>query len=309
MNSREHGAKRIAKPGTPCAMLVALCKEQKQRISFKEEIMLIQQKIIAISFLFFFVITTNSSLSYPKNETDKKEPIKMTILYDNYIFTEGTKSDWGFACLIEGFEKTILFDTGTKSNILWYNVDKLNADLSKVEQIVISHNHHDHTGGLQSVLEKNPDVSVFLPVSFAHEFVSRVEGVGAKVVAVDEPQKICENVHLTGEMGDQIKEQSLILDTSKGLVIVTGCSHQGIVNILKIAKQILNKDIYLVFGGFHLMRHSEEQVKEIIQEFKNLGVKQCGATHCTGDDAIALFKEAFGENYVQMGVGKVISEK
>jgi len=268
--------------------------------------MLIQPKIIVIFFLLCWVVTITSSLFSSKKEIDKKELIKITILYDNYIFSEGTKSDWGFACLIEGTEKTILFDTGTKSDILWYNIEKLNADLSKVEQIVISHNHGDHTGGLQSVLEKNSEVSVFLPVSFANEYVSSVEGAGAKVIAVDQPREICRDVYLTGQMGDQIKEQSLIIDTPKGLVVVTGCSHQGIVNILNKAKEILNKDIYLVFGGFHLMRHSDKQVKEIIQQFKNLGVKQCGATHCTGDKAIAMFKEAYGENYVPMGVGKVI---
>jgi len=268
--------------------------------------MLIQQKFIPVFLLISLVITVTCSIFNSKKDVDKKEKIKMTILYDNYIFTGDTKSDWGFACLIEGIERTILFDTGTKSDILWYNVEKLNVDLNKVEQIVISHNHGDHTGGLLSVLEKNSDVSVFLPVSFADEYVSSVEGAGSKVIAVDQPQEICKDVYLTGEMGQEIKEQSLILDTTKGLVIVTGCSHQGIVNILKKAKEILDKDIYLVFGGFHLMRHSDEQVKEIIQEFKNLDVKLCGATHCTGDKAIAMFKEAFGENYVQMGVGKVI---
>jgi 7,8-dihydropterin-6-yl-methyl-4-(beta-D-ribofuranosyl)aminobenzene 5'-phosphate synthase len=268
--------------------------------------MLIQQKTILGYLVLFFILTINNTMLCSTNEIQEKEPIKITILYDNYISIEDTKSDWGFACLIEGTEKTVLFDTGTKSDILWYNAEKLNGDLSKVEQIVISHNHGDHTGGLVSVLEKNPDVTVFFPASVAHEFIDRVEGAGAKVIAVDQPRKICKNVYLTGEMGDQIKEQSLILDTPKGLVIVTGCSHQGIVNILKKAKEILNKDIYLVFGGFHLMHHSDEQVKEIIQEFKNLGVKKCGATHCTGDRAIALFKEAYGENYEQMGVGKVI---
>ena len=268
--------------------------------------MLIQQKVIVIFFVLSLIITTNFTIAFSKDETDKRESIKMTILYDNYIFTDSTKSDWGFACLIEGTEKTILFDTGTKSAILWYNVEKLNADLSKVEQIVISHNHGDHTGGLQSILEKNPNVTVYFPASAVHEFTGRVESAGAKVVAVDQPLEICKNVYLTGEMGDQIKEQSLILDTPKGLVIVTGCSHQGIINILKKAKAILNKDIYLVFGGFHLMRHSDEQLNEIIQEFKSLGIKKCGATHCTGDKAIAMFKEAYGENYEQMGVGKVI---
>jgi 7,8-dihydropterin-6-yl-methyl-4-(beta-D-ribofuranosyl)aminobenzene 5'-phosphate synthase len=262
---------------------------------------------ICCIFLFSTVtMACSTEIQEPKKEDAQQKTFKMTILYDNYVFTEGTKSDWGFACLIKGTKKTILFDTGTKSDVLWHNVEKLNADLGKVEQIVISHNHGDHTGGLQSVLERNPDVSVFFPMSCAHEFTNSVEGTGAKVVAVEQPLKICENVYLTGEMGDEIKEQSLILDTPKGLVIITGCSHQGIVNILKKAREIVDKDIYLVFGGFHLLRHTDEQVKEIIEEFKSLGVKQCGGTHCTGDKAIAMFKEAFGENYVQMGVGRVI---
>jgi len=270
--------------------------------------MFIKQKIFVVFFLLFSILLTNTcTICGPKSEISEKENIKLTILYDNYVFTEGTKSDWGFACLIEGTEKTILFDTGTKSDVLWHNIEKLNADLSKVEQIVISHNHGDHTGGLKSVLEKNSDVIVYLPFHFSDDFVKGVEGKGAKITIADKPQEICKNVHLTGKMGTEIIEHSLILDTPKGLVIVTGCSHQGIVNILKKAKQILDKEIYLVFGGFHLMRHSDEKVKEIIQEFKKLGVKKCGATHCTGDRAIALFKEVFGENYVQMGVGKVIN--
>jgi len=270
--------------------------------------MLIQQKIVIVLMLLFSIvkITYSQETQEPANKTVQSKIIKMTILYDNYIFTEGTKSDWGFACLIEETEKTILFDTGTKSDILWHNIEKLNADLSKVEQVVISHNHGDHTGGLQSVLEKKPHVTIYLPYRFSDDFISKIEDKGAKVVIVDEPLKICENVYLTGKMGNEIIEHSLILDTHKGLVIVTGCSHQGIVNILKRAKEILDKDIYLVFGGSHLLRHTDDQVKQIIQEFKNLGVKKCGATHCTGDKAIAMFKEAFGENYVQMGVGRRI---
>jgi len=245
------------------------------------------------------------------NITDEKQPlekksIKFTILYDNYVFKEGTKSDWGFSCLIEGTEKTILFDTGGKSDVLFHNIDQLKVNLSEVEQIVISHIHWDHTGGLLSVLDKNPDVQVYLPISFPKDFVKKVESKKARVVSVDEPLEICKNVFLTGEMGDQIKEQSLIVNTSKGLIVVTGCSHQGIVNIIKRAKEMLNKDVCLVFGGFHLMRHSDEDVKNIIKQFKDLGVVKCGATHCTGDRAIELFKKAYGKNYVPMGTGKVL---
>ena len=107
-------------------------------------------------------------------------------------------------------------------------------------------------------------------------------------------------------MGIQIKEQSIIFDTAEGSVIITGCSHQGIVSILKRAMEVLNKEIYLVFGGFHLLEHSEEEVAHIIQEFRELGVKKCGATHCTGDAQIQQFKEVFDKDYMKIGVGRVI---
>lgn len=236
----------------------------------------------------------------------QKSPIKFTILYDNYVSREGTKSDWGFSCLIEGTEKTILFDTGTKSEILFHNIAQLKVDLDEVEQVVISHDHGDHTGGLLAVLDKNHDVQVYLPVSFPHEFVRRTENKKAKVISVVEPVKICQRVFSTGEMGGHIKEQSLIINTSKGLVIVTGCSHQGVVNVLKRAKDLLDKQIYLVFGGFHLLDKSDKELKEIIRSFKEIGVMKCGATHCTGERAIELFKEAYSENYIPMGTGKVL---
>lgn len=234
------------------------------------------------------------------------KPIKMTVLYDNYQATEGTRTEWGFSCLIEGTEKTILFDTGGDAEAFMHNVERLNADLKKVDQIVISHNHWDHIGGLPAVLEKNPKPPVYIPYSFPYDFVRTVEKAQGRVVPVKDPVEICENVYLTGQMGDQIKEQSLILNTSQGSVIVTGCSHQGIVNIVKKAREIFDKDILLVFGGFHLMQHSDGQVRDIIRSFRELGVQKCGATHCTGDRQIALFKEAFGDNYVPIGTGRII---
>ncbi len=246
-------------------------------------------------------------------ETVKSSPVtvpgrtlRFTVLYDNYLHLDGTKADWGFSCLIEGTEKTILFDTGTQPEILMHNAKVLNVDLKNVDQVVISHNHDDHTGGLSALLERNPKVTVFFPVSFPPEFRRRVEGLKAKAQQVDKPIEICRNVYLTGEMGDEIKEQSLIIDSPKGLIIVTGCSHQGIVNILRRAKEILDRPIHLVFGGFHLGNRSEAEMKEIIAAFKQLKVEKCGATHCTGDGPIAMFKQAFGENYLPMGAGKVI---
>jgi len=233
-------------------------------------------------------------------------PIKFTILYDNYRYAEDTKPDWGFSCLIEGTEKTILFDTGTNPDILFHNVEQLNVDLQKVEQIVISHNHFDHTGGLLTVLERNPDVSVYLPVSFPYEFIRDVEAKKAEVTSVYEPEEISANVFSTGEMGEAIKEQSLILNTKKGLIIVTGCSHQGIVEIIKHADKLFDKPIYLVFGGFHLGGKPAAELQEIITSFKEIGVEKCGATHCTGDQAIEMFKKAYGKDYIPMGTGRIL---
>lgn len=234
-----------------------------------------------------------------------KKPIKFTVLYDNFIYNGG-KPAHGFSCLIEGTEKTILLDTGGDSKVLMHNIDHFNVDLSQVEQIVITHNHWDHSGGLFEVMEKNNDVPVYLPISFPYAFIRRVEGKGAKVISIDEPIELCENVFLTGEMGDRTKEQSLIIDSRKGLVIITGCSHQGIVNILKLAKKLFDKKIYLVFGGFHLGGKKDSELQEILSDFKELGVVKCGATHCTGEKAISMFKEAYGENYVAIGTGRIL---
>jgi len=235
---------------------------------------------------------------------DLNEQITITILYDNYLSKEGCESDWGFSCIIEGLDKTILFDTGTQSDILLSNIDTLNVDLSKIDIIVISHNHRDHTGGLSAILEMNPNVSVYFPHSFPENFCDNFISSDTKMIRMNEPLKILKNVYTTGEMGTSIKEQSLIINTEQGLIIVTGCSHQGIVNILRRTKTIIDRDIYLVFGGFHLLRHSNEEVQRIIKDFRKLGVKNCGATHCTGDMAIELFMQEYEDNYIPMGVGK-----
>lgn len=232
--------------------------------------------------------------------------IKITILYDNYIFTEGTQADWGFSCLIEGTEKTILFDTGTQPKILWHNIRKLNIDIDKIDMIAISHIHGDHTGGLFSILEEKKDIPVYIPASFPDSFVSRINSTGGKAVRVDNPFEICEDVYLSGEMGARIIEQAVVLDTNQGLVIITGCAHPGIASMVKDIRNHHKKDVHFVFGGFHLMQHSPDQVKEIIEQFNQAGVKKCGATHCTGDNAIEIFKKAYGENFVGMGVGRVI---
>lgn len=239
-----------------------------------------------------------------KSSGEQKQDISITILYDNYVFTEGLKSDWGFSCILTGTEKTILFDTGTKGKLLLENIEKLKINPEDVDVVAISHNHGDHTGGLLAFLGKNSNVLVYLPPSCSDSFVQEVKGTGAKVLIPDAPVEICKGVHLTGPMGERIIEQSMIVDTAEGAVVVTGCSHPGIVNIIRKSKVILPKNIHLVFGGFHLSQKSKAELKQIISEFKKLGVKKAGPTHCTGDRAIQMFKLAYGPDFVQMGVGR-----
>ncbi len=244
------------------------------------------------------------TLATEKSSGKQKQEISITILYDNYVFTEGLKSDWGFSCILTGMEKTILFDTGTKGKLLLENIEKLNINPKDVEAVVISHNHGDHIGGLLAFLGKNSNVSVYLPPSCSGSFIQEVKGTGAKVVIPDAPVEICKSVYLTGPMGEQIIEQSMIVETAEGAVIIAGCSHPGIVNIIRKSKAIIPKEIHLVFGGFHLLHKSDDELKQIIGEFRNLGVKKTGPTHCTGDRAIQMFKQAYGPDFVQMGVGR-----
>lgn len=234
------------------------------------------------------------------------EKLTVTVLYDNYVYKEGTKADWGFSCIIKGTEKTILFDTGTKPEILFHNFKVMEVNPEEIQLVAISHNHGDHTGGLFKLLEKNHRVTVYLPDSFPDFFFNRVKKHQAQVVKVNQPLKICQHVHLTGEMGDRIKEQSLILDTKKGGIVIAGCSHPGIIKIIKKARTILEKNIYMVFGGFHLMNKTEAEMHDIIAQFRHLGVQKIGATHCTGDKQIEMFKKAYGEHFIRIGTGKVL---
>ena len=264
-----------------------------------------EKRILIITCL-VLLIPIHFTIANEKSSSQQKQDLSITILYDNYVFTEGLKTDWGFSCILKGTEKTILFDTGTKGDLLLENFEKLKVNPKDVEVVVISHNHRDHTGGLLAFLGKNSNVSVYLPPSCSDRFVQQVKATGAKVITTNAPVEICKHVHLTGPMGAQIIEQSMVVDTAKGSIVITGCAHPGIVEIVRKSKAILPKDIHLVFGGFHLLRKSDAEVQQIIGEFRKLDVKKAGPTHCTGDRAIQMFKQAYGSDFVRMGVGRTL---
>lgn len=229
----------------------------------------------------------------------------ITILYDNNPgdSDEHLETAWGFSCLVEGLGKTILFDTGGDSALLLRNMRTLEVRPRDVQVVVISHVHGDHVGGLAGFLEENSAVTVYLPQSFPESIKDATREAGAELVEVEGPVEICEHVYSTGELGGGIKEQSLMIETARGLVVITGCAHPGVVNIVRRAKELTGGEVHLVLGGFHLGGASETRIASIVGAFQQLGVQKVAPCHCSGDVARRLFGETYGEDFIPAGVG------
>jgi len=235
--------------------------------------------------------------------------LTIKVVYDNHTYSQGLGSAWGFSAFVTGMEKTILFDTGGNGPLLLDNMVKLAIDPGKIDVVVLSHIHADHTGGLSSLLERNRQIAVYLPKSFPRKFKEDIQKHGARLIEVKEPLKICEGVYSTGQIGKLIKEQSLVIRTRTGLIIMTGCAHPGIVKMVKAARDLADDDILLVLGGFHLEWATKAKIEKTISAFKQHGVRYVGPCHCTGEKARSLFEKHFGKNYVNIGAGRVINVK
>jgi len=172
--------------------------------------------------------------------------MEIRILYDNQS-KNGYKNGWGFSSLINTPKSKILFDTGWNGNILLYNMKVAGIRLEEIDKIVLSHQHWDHIGGINHLLEHiNPDI--YLGKSFSLNLKNEL-GKRSNLIEVSETTQIAENVWTTGELGDKIKEQSLILETDEGLIIVTGCAHPGLESIIKKSESL--GEIHAIIGGFH----------------------------------------------------------
>lgn len=244
-------------------------------------------------------------LSQP--ETMEKAKITLITIYDNYQADPRLKTGWGFSCLIKIRDKNILFDTGADSETLLFNMEKKEIDPKEINLIVLSHIHGDHVGGLEGILKRNGKVKVYIPTSFPDSLRQTIKSYGGEYIDVKNSMEILEGVYSTGEMGTWIKEQSLIVNTEKGLILITGCAHPGVVNIIEKAKEMFpEKNVFLVLGGFHLSGASNSELKRIIGNFRKLGVQKVAPCHCSGDRCRELFKEEYKENFLENGVGKII---
>jgi 7,8-dihydropterin-6-yl-methyl-4-(beta-D-ribofuranosyl)aminobenzene 5'-phosphate synthase len=170
--------------------------------------------------------------------------MKLTIVYDNEIYKEnpGT-SDHGFSCLIETDERTILFDTGTDGNILLDNMKLLDIDPSMIDTVVISHEHYDHNGGLEQLLQ-------YLVKPTIYRLEPSIRNSSVEENKVDKTVQIAKHITSTGRLsGSPVDEQSLLLETKKGWVVLTGCSHPGVGNILQSAEK--QGKVLGLIGGLH----------------------------------------------------------
>ena len=171
------------------------------------------------------------------------QDVAITVVYNNVPYDKELTTAWGISCFVEGLEKIILFDTGGDDSILLDNMKKLEIDPTEINTVILSHIHADHIGGLWGLLEINSQIMVYFPESFPADIKNKAKSLCKEIVPVHKPIKICKQVWSTGELGRWIKEQSLIIDTKKGLVIITGCAHPGIVNIVTFAKNYLKRDV------------------------------------------------------------------
>ncbi|MBN1572616.1 MAG: MBL fold metallo-hydrolase [Deltaproteobacteria bacterium] len=240
-------------------------------------------------------------------ERAQKKDVVITILYDNNplddIF-QNSCGKWGFSCCIFGLDDVIVFDTGADDGLMLRNMKEAGIDPLEIDTVVLSHGHWDHIGGLESLLRANPDVTIYMPASLAEELNEGCVDYGADVIEVTASMEIMEDVHLITGMHGKIDEISMALNTKNGLILVTGCAHAGIDNILEKATDVLDPELLLVaLGGYHTMKMDKEEVKNIISKLKRLGLKYVAPCHCTGEEAMKLFRSAFGDNFIKAGSG------
>jgi 7,8-dihydropterin-6-yl-methyl-4-(beta-D-ribofuranosyl)aminobenzene 5'-phosphate synthase len=269
---------------------------------------------------------------------------RITILCENSVGPiSGTLGEHGFSALIEPAQgDPLLFDTGQGLTLL-HNARRMNRDLAKVSSVVLSHGHYDHCGGLLPLLQEygpkriygHPaifrgrhrvkDTGECWPIGIPHSR-HELEHAGADFDLSDGFRELAPQLYLSGEVpratlfetGDQglycdctgqvvdttPDDQSLVLETDRGLVIIMGCCHAGMVNTLEhVAYSLGRRDIYAVVGGTHLGFCGQEQLEMTIAALKSWGVQKVAASHCTGFAASSRLSRELSKEFQMALVG------
>lgn len=255
----------------------------------------------------------------------------------------GLLGEHGFACHVQTPAGAFLFDTGGGLTLI-NNAQLLGIDLAMIKGIMFSHGHFDHTGGLKQVLEKTGEIPIYAhPDLFSERYSNNggktrnigipwsrteLEKLGARFVLDTGPQAVAPGLILSGSVprihpeetgdpnllvvtaqktqtADPLKDDlSLFIDTPKGLVILLGCAHAGLMNIIDHAIKVSGQDkIHMILGGTHLKFCSEEQMVATLKQLEELDIARIGASHCTGLRGARRLAERFGEKFFSASVG------
>jgi 7,8-dihydropterin-6-yl-methyl-4-(beta-D-ribofuranosyl)aminobenzene 5'-phosphate synthase len=270
---------------------------------------------------------------------------KVTILYDAFGESKELNKDWGFSALVEHNGMRILFDTGNNAAIFEHNVKAMGVDLTKLDFVVISHRHADHTTGLRHVLSVNPKVTVYVPADGANGFggapvpeaffraddslptkMRYFEGAGSKhlsagklydtgnFVLVNQLTEVSPGIFLVRTVSQktgtlELPELTLAIKRSDGLLLVDGCSHAGIEAILEAARAV-DPRTEVVFGGLHLVTTPLVEIDALVENLKTKWkVQRIAPGHCTGEPAFARLRKAYGQNYLYAGLGTTVELK
>lgn len=235
--------------------------------------------------------------------------MNIKILYDLTTAKPQLHTGWGFSCLIDD---QILFDTGKDGGALLHNLRLMEIELSGVKSIIISHEHCDHDGGLWEILKNKPELLVHICPNFSSAFKTKIKSYKGIYLESQSWREIGKDILTTGEMKGFYKtttvpEQSVVLRTKQGLVVITGCAHSSIIEIIKeVKKHFPQDDIYLVLGGFHLVDATESEIDALVKNVQRLQVEKIAPLHCSGDKAKELFKSYYGDNFIELQVGEAL---
>jgi len=263
----------------------------------------------------------------------------ITVIVDN-ISSEGVCGEWGLSLLIEYGDKKILADAGA-SDLFSSNLKKLGFDIVDIDYATLSHAHYDHANGMPRFFKENSRAKFYLRDSIAENcyakkfFFRKYIGIPRNVLTdyqdrievVNGDYKLCEGAYLIPHKTEGLAaigkremmykrtahgwtpddfshEQSLVLDTDKGLVIINCCSHGGVVNIINEVRETFpEKHVYGIIGGFHLFNKSETEISAVAKAIKDTGIDYVCTGHCTGKRAYNIMEQELGDKIQQLHVG------
>ncbi len=224
--------------------------------------------------------------------------MKVFIVFDNRANEEFRKG-WGLSLFIRGKDKNILFDTGCSGEDLLYNLDKFGIKPSDFSEVVISHGHWDHTGGIFSLLN-NRDYDFYVGESFSKKFAFEIEQRNGHVYRGNDWRKISDEFYITPELKESFPEQALVYNRDEFSFLFLGCSHPKVENFAELTYLKFKKPLYIM-GGFHFYPLSDEKIKERVRRLEEINIKTIYPLHCTGDRGITIILEEMNSKALKAG--------